>query len=163
MEHIVVQDYAGVFESLYRLTCYTCKECTLVKQPYMGLSRWNQELGVFKKLHPHQETISWEEYKKTRKGENKSSFEFTIRSENYQGKPWRIEQDGKISDEDAINKTGECYVNKVRLFPCDRVTCTGSTHGKDWFVTLDWDGCDLTVFPEPEYMTDRILEAESEW
>lgn len=77
--------------------------------------------------------------------------------------PWVIEQEGAITTDQAVDKTGLCTVNGLELCPGSRVIVFGksdpklsiATHrefGHEWEICLDWDGCDLTTFPDKEYL-----------
>lgn len=67
-----------------------------------------------------------------------------------------------------VAKAGCCTVNGRLLRPGDRVVLFGETHpklpsgmhknfGSEFQVTLDWDGCDLTEFPESGYAKPGLL------
>lgn len=49
-KHIVVEDFAG--GGYPRLTCQTCDDKTLVRQPYMADADWERQKFLFLKEHP---------------------------------------------------------------------------------------------------------------
>lgn len=94
-------------------------------------------------------------------------FNFTISSFNppanknglaTQGMPWQIKQEGVHKKETDI-----CLINGIELRPGERIAFTGRTsnslsiatfkeYGERWEICLDWDGENITVFPEKEYV-----------
>lgn len=65
LKHSVVLDYAGIFETLPRFTCYNpeCNCATLVRQPYMNNAIWNRRVNEFRRSHSFHKPLSWAEYK----------------------------------------------------------------------------------------------------
>ena len=91
-------------------------------------------------------------------------FDFTISKaqrsyhpgETCPNPPISVQTSGHISVDEAISKTGKASVNGIELSPLERVLVTGTPHESliRWVkspsisVVFDWDGCDLTMFPE---------------
>ena len=56
--HEVVRDTTG--SGLPRLTCRTCSDATVVRQPFMTESKWALTVAVFRSYHPFTEAASLE-------------------------------------------------------------------------------------------------------
>ena len=54
-------------------------------------------------------------------------FKFTVKNAQLSEShiPYKIESEGKISDEEAFDKTGLCQVNGIILIPGDRISVEG--------------------------------------
>jgi hypothetical protein len=105
---------------------------------------------------------------KTKNTKDKNQmFNFTISSFNppankhglaSSGMPWQINQEG-VQKKEIDN----CLINGIEMRPGERIAFTGRTSnslsiatvkkfGERWEICLDWDGKNLTVFTEKEYV-----------
>lgn len=55
--HTVVRDYAGMMLWRERLTCRTCNDATVVRQPYMNDVQWRAASDLFLENHLCTEVI----------------------------------------------------------------------------------------------------------
>lgn len=60
MEHKTELDGAG-WHNRPRLTCYTCDNATLVRQPYMTMGQWIERVAEFAIAHPSETTTNYKE------------------------------------------------------------------------------------------------------